>query len=173
MKVSREQVAENRKKIVATASRLFRARGFEAVSVADIMNEVGLTHGGFYGYFKSKDELIAHALGETSSPWSGKNLSQIADTYLSPGHRDNPGTGCPTAALAADIARMTPAVRGAMTEVLQRQIDVMTKVAGSREQAIGLFAALVGGLTLARMTKDERLSDEILAATHAFVMERQ
>src|ERR1700751_4314182 len=98
MKVSREQVAANRQTILEAAGRLFRARGFDAVTVAEIMQAAGLTHGGFYGYFKSKDELIAAALGAamtqtTTGPLS--DLTTYAADYLSPRHRDDLADGCP------------------------------------------------------------------------------
>ena len=175
MKVSRQQVAENRRKILETAGKLFREKGFEAVSVADIMAGAGLTHGGFYGYFKSKDDLIAQALQETASSLTGGGLDDMAERYLSCAHKDNPGTGCAVAALGADIARMPPEARAAITEVLKSQIRNFAAVAkgetpqARRQAAIGAYAALVGGLTLARMSPDEALSREILEATRAFV----
>jgi TetR/AcrR family transcriptional repressor of nem operon len=176
VKVSRQQVAENRRKILDVAGKLFREQGFEAVSVADIMAGAGLTHGGFYGYFPSKEALVAAALLE-ASPESGipQSLAELIPRYLSCAHKDNPGTGCPVAALAGDVARMTPPVRTAMTEVLSQHIDHVTALAQGdspeqrRQNAIGIYAALIGGLTLARMSNDETLSAEILQATAAFL----
>src|SRR2546421_954752 len=116
MKVSREQAAQNRERIVETAARLFRERGFEGIGVADLMKEAGLTHGGFYGHFSSKEDLMAKACARASARsralW-GKlaerapddPLSEIAGVYLTSRHRDNPGTGCLMAALAADASR--------------------------------------------------------------------
>src|SRR3954467_1835598 len=116
MKESREQAAQNRERIVEAAARLFRERGFDGIGVADLMNEAGLTHGGFYGHFSSKDDLIAEAsaraLGSSLAQFSelarrraADPLAAIATAYLSKGHRDNPGEGCVLAALGADVSR--------------------------------------------------------------------
>src|SRR5882762_4442654 len=96
MKVSREQVAENRRRILEAASRLFRERGFDAVSVAEVMKAAGLTHGGFYGYFKSKDDLIAQTLAEliNRGQVGDRDLAQYAAAYLAPEHRTNLAGGC-------------------------------------------------------------------------------
>src|SRR5438552_11909117 len=117
MKVSREQMAENRHRILDAASRLFREKGFDAVSVAEVMKAAGLTHGGFYGHFGSKDDLVAQTLAHVLAPDAGGagDLRAYLDAYLSPGHRDNAADGCPTAGLAADIRRQTAAARLAMT----------------------------------------------------------
>jgi|WetSurMetagenome_2_1015567.scaffolds.fasta_scaffold298892_2 TetR/AcrR family transcriptional regulator, transcriptional repressor for nem operon len=175
MKVSRAQVTENRQKILKAASRLFREKGFEAVRVDDVMQAAGLTHGGFYGYFKSKQELIAAAIAGTSSPrTSGKNLADLAAAYLSPAHRANRGGGCLFAALAGEAVRLTPEIRAAMTQVLCSSLDRLSETAPGetpaqrRQAAIGSFAAMLGGLTLARLSDDAALSDEILAAARAW-----
>src|ERR1041385_1603419 len=126
MKVSREQAAENRERIVDAAAQLFRERGFEGIGVADLMKEAGLTHGGFYGHFSSKEDLMAKACTRTSARsrerWAklaaeapGNPLAAIAGAYLTSKHRDNPGSGCLMAALAADASRQGPAVRRAIT----------------------------------------------------------
>src|SRR5262245_24790993 len=109
MKVTREQAAENRERIVNTAARLFRERGFDGVGVADIMKGAGLTHGGFYGHFASKDDLAAEAcaraLEKSAMKWSAildtdaNPLDTIVASYLSEAHRDRPGSGCAIAAL--------------------------------------------------------------------------
>src|SRR5271168_4232507 len=121
MKVSREQMANNRRKILDAAGRLFREKGFEAVSVAEVMNATGLTHGGFYGHFGSKDHLIAETLAHLLASASGGefDLRHYIDEYLSPRHRDNAGAGCPTAALAAETLRQAPAARAALTAGLR------------------------------------------------------
>ena len=125
MRVSREQMAENRRRILDAASRLFRAKGFDAVSVAEVMKAAGLTHGGFYGHFGSKDDLVAQTLAHVLTPdaGGGGDLRAYLDAYLSPRHRDNAADGCPTAGLAADIRHQTAAARVAMTEGLRSQID--------------------------------------------------
>ena len=104
MKVSREQVAENRTRILDAAGRLFRARGFADVSVAEVMQAAGMTHGGFYNHFKSKDDLIArvleHVTGQDAGP--GFDLARYADAYLSPAHCLDRAGGCPIAALGTE-----------------------------------------------------------------------
>src|SRR5438270_11833799 len=110
MKVSREQAARTRERIIETAARRFRERGYEGIGVADLMKEAGLTHGGFYGHFASKEELIAEAsaralteslarLSDIAERAHDDPLSAMADAYLSSGHRDDPGDGCLLAAL--------------------------------------------------------------------------
>src|SRR5471030_1017737 len=124
MKVSREQVALNRERIVETAARLFREKGFDGIGVADLMKSAGLTHGGFYGQFASKDDLAAQACARAAAAsadaWARmvdgdpKNpLKAITSTYLSARQRDNPGRSCVFAALGADVARQPGAVRRA------------------------------------------------------------
>jgi TetR/AcrR family transcriptional regulator, transcriptional repressor for nem operon len=177
MKVSREQMAENRRRILDVASRLFRDKGFDAVSVAEVMKAAGFTHGGFYGHFSSKDDLIAqtlaHVLAADSS--GGGDLRAYADAYLSPRHRDNAAGGCPTAGLVADIRHQTPAARSAMTEGLRSQIDHIGKAlpeldpADRRRAAIGCWAAMVGAVILARAIDDPALSDEVLEQTRAWI----
>jgi len=177
MKVSREQMAENRRRILEAASLLFRDKGFDAVSVAEVMKAAGLTHGGFYGHFSSKDDLVAHALAHalTPTPGAGSDFRGYLDAYLSPRHADNPATGCPTAALAAAIRHQTPAARAAMDHGLRAQIARIerampeTDQADRRRAAIGTWAAMVGAVILARAVDDATLSKEILDETRAWI----
>jgi TetR/AcrR family transcriptional repressor of nem operon len=177
MRVSREQVTQNRQAILDAAGRLFRERGFEAVTVADVMQAAGLTHGGFYGHFKSKDDLIAGALGDVLAqrPEPSGDLAAYAATYLSQAHRDNRATGCPTAALAAETTRLTGGARTAMTTGLKRQIERLSRVAPGRDAArqrraaIGSWAAMVGAMILARVSDDPALSAEVLDETRAWL----
>ena len=186
MKVSREQVALNRERIVETAARLFRQNGYDGIGVADLMKGAGLTHGGFYGHFASKEDLLAeataHALQRSVQRWQEKTasdpaggLSELASGYLSTRHRDNPENGCAIAALGPDVARLGPAVRSAMTAGVAGQVAVVEKclagegadAAAIRQQALATYAAMVGAMVLARAVNDEALSQEILAAVHA------
>jgi TetR/AcrR family transcriptional regulator, transcriptional repressor for nem operon len=177
MKVSREQMAENRRRILDEASRLFRAKRFDAVGVAEVMKAAGLTHGGFYGHFTSKDDLIAQTLAHVlaASAGGGGDFRAYIDAYLSRGHRDDAAGGCPTAGLAADIRHQTPAARSAMTEGFRSQIDRISAAlrevdpADRRRAAIGSWAAMVGAVILARATDDPTLSDEILEQTRAWI----
>jgi TetR/AcrR family transcriptional regulator, transcriptional repressor for nem operon len=177
MRVSREQVTENRRTILEAASRLFRERGFEAVTVAEIMQAAGLTHGGFYGYFKSKDELIAGALADVLAkrPEPSGDLPAYVANYLSRAHRDNRAAGCPTAALASETGRLTGGARAEMTAGLKRQLDRLSRIAPGetagqqRRAAIGSWAAMVGAMILARVSDDPVLSSEVLDETQAWL----
>ncbi len=177
MKVSREKMAENRTRILEEAGRLFRERGFESASVSEVMKAAGLTHGGFYGHFGSKDDLIAESLAHmlTASLAEPPDFERFADGYLSEAHRTNPATGCPIAALASETAHRDPAARAAMTAGLRRQLD---RVAGSvpgtdqvaaRREAIGRWSAMVGAVILARACNDPSLAGEVLSETRAWI----
>lgn len=177
MKVSREQMAENRRRILDVASRLFREKGFNAVSVSEVMKAAGLTHGGFYGHFSSKDDLVAETIGYvlSSDGAGGGDLRAYLDDYLAPRHRDGAANGCPTAGLAADVRHQTPAARAAMTAGLRSQIERVAKALPDvgaedrRRAAIGTWAAMVGAVILARAIDDTTLSDEVLAQTRAWI----
>ena len=182
MRVSRKQVAENRRRILEAAGRLFRAKGFEAVTVAEVMRAAGLTHGGFYGHFGSKDDLIAQTLayallaGEDRQRSRAEvDLARYAAGYLSPRHRDDLAGGCPTAGLGAETIRQSPEARAAMTAGLRRWIELLSEgapgasAAEKRRVAIGSWAAMVGAVILARLSDDPRLSDEVLEQTRAWI----
>jgi TetR/AcrR family transcriptional repressor of nem operon len=186
MKVSREQAAANRERILDVASRLFRERGLDGIGVADLMQGAGLTHGGFYGHFASKEELMAlacdRALSDSLERWraraarGGKNpLPAIAKPYLSTRHRDDPGAGCALAALGAEVSRHAPPVRRAFTEGLRPLVDVLADAvpgktrAARRRKALAIVAGMVGALVLARAVDDSELSQEILKAAEVAV----
>lgn len=177
MKVSREQMAVNRRRILNEAARLFKARGFDAVTVADVMQAAGLTHGGFYGHFKSKDDLIAHTLAFALEPSEPENfdLGHYAPAYLSRKHRDDLAGGCPTAGLGSESIRQSPEARAATTAGLRRRIDLFAKSAPGktpaekRQAAIGTWAAMVGAVILSRLSDDPKLSDEVLSQTRAWL----
>jgi TetR/AcrR family transcriptional regulator, transcriptional repressor for nem operon len=178
MKVSQEQRAQNRSRILTEAGRLFREKGFDAVSVAEVMKAAGLTHGGFYGHFRSKDDLIAHAIGHAADNQNtSSDVHAWIDAYLSALHRDHPESGCPTAALAGLMRDQAPEARAAMAQSLATQIGRLADaMPGSdpavRRAAIGSFSAMVGALILARSVDDPALSDELLAETRSWVDER-
>ncbi len=177
MKTSRGQVEQNRRIILKAAGRLFRQRGFDAVTVSDVMQAAGLTHGGFYGYFKSKDDLIAATLVQLFTPSAGDGAERAvsAAAYLTPSHRDDCAGGCPVAALGADVTRQSPQARAKMTAALRGTIERRTRrapgenFAARRQAAIGSWSAMVGAMILARMADDPELSDEVLAATSAWI----
>ncbi|HEX7960909.1 MAG TPA: helix-turn-helix domain-containing protein, partial [Terriglobales bacterium] len=159
------------------ASRLFRAKGFDAVSVVEVMKAAGLTHGGFYGHFSSKDDLIAHSVGHAlaKDAGGGDDFCAYLDAYLSPHHRDNAANGCPTAGLVADIRHQTGAARLAMSKGLQSQIERISAAlpgdssADRRRAAIGIWAAMVGAMILARAIDEPAFSDEVLKQTRQWI----
>jgi TetR/AcrR family transcriptional regulator, transcriptional repressor for nem operon len=179
MKVTKAVMANHREQIIAAAARRFRERGFDGVSVAEIMNEVGLTHGGFYRHFSSKDELVAiaalRAVSETIAKWrkiaddaTGDRLEAIVNSYLSLRHHDHPETGCLVAALGGELSRQPSSVKDAVTDGGRQMIDFLSGIAPGktktlrRKQAIVVFASMAGGMILARMTSDSELREEIL-----------
>ena len=166
MRYPAEETAAKHERIVKQGSRLFRERGFENVSVAEVMKAAGLTHGAFYAHFASKEELQAAAVAygqkvslERVQRNKKKNKGSYADRYLSPRHRDNPGDGCTMAALGQEIARSTPELKAAFEQGLE---EILSAEAGERKEAIFRAAALLGGVVLARAVQDPGLSDEIL-----------
>jgi TetR/AcrR family transcriptional repressor of nem operon len=187
MRVTRDQAEKNRATVVETASRLFRERGFGGVGVADIMKSAGLTHGGFYGQFGSKDDLAReaseHALAASKESW--KRLSEglapeaaldaIIRFYLSPEHRDQPAGGCAMAALAVDAGRQEQPVRAAFTAGLSSAIRFLSDLlpgrskAARREKSLAAFSTMVGALILSRAVDDADLSEEILNAAKAML----
>ncbi len=175
MRVSRQEAAENRERIVAAASRLFRDKGLDGIGVDAIMKEAGLTHGGFYGHFASKDALAAEATQRAidhSSAWQARltSLGELAMAYLSPRHRADRANGCPVAALGGDFARRGAAQRRVLAAGIAGQIDRIAALlkrgtaASRRRRAIAAYAGMVGALTLSRAVDDPALAQEILAA---------
>jgi TetR/AcrR family transcriptional repressor of nem operon len=181
MKVSREQAVENRERIIDAAAKLYREHGFDGIGVADLMKQAGMTHGGFYGHFASKEDLIAQACvratGATLERWSEEIRKTGEDPfvgiqrrYLSPRHRDNPGAGCLIAAVGSDICRQGPTVRQAVTRSLAATIERFASIApgrskaAKREKAMRTFATMVGAMVLARSVDDPKFANEILQA---------
>src|SRR5215475_1051851 len=167
MRYPAEETAAKHERIVKEASRLFRERGFENVSVADVMKAAGLTHGAFYAHFRSKEELQAAAvaygqkvsLARVQRGNAKKNKESYVDRYLSPRHRDNPGDGCTMAALGQEVARSTPELKAAFEQGFE---GILAAETGDRREAIFQTAALLGGVVLARAVQDPRRSGEIL-----------
>jgi TetR/AcrR family transcriptional regulator, transcriptional repressor for nem operon len=176
VKVSREQVAEHRIRILAAAARLFRQRGFDDVTVAEVMKDAGLTHGAFYGYFPSKEALIAEAVGQALTPALDqakprRAAAEFADGYLSVRHRDNRSSSCLFSSLGTEAARGSADLRHRMTEAVRSRINHLSVEAEGdrpkekRRAAIAAWSAMVGAMVLARLVDDEALSKEILSAT--------
>lgn len=188
MRITKEKKRENHQRIVTIAAERFRADGFDGVGVADLMAQAGLTHGGFYNHFPSKEALVAEALAqsfeETAARYAGHEVGAVIDAYLSRAHRDAPGQGCPAAALSGEAARLpaeTRAVFGAGIAGLVAALEASlaarptpaatpaaTPTATARAQAIGLLAQAVGAVMLSRACPDSAdLADEILAVCRA------
>lgn len=188
MRVSRQKAAENRERIIDAAGSLFRANGFDRVGVAEVMRAADLTHGGFYGHFESKDDLVAQASQRTMAR-AAVNWGKVIDDapkepyaallkhYLSPHHRDDPGQGCAFAALSVDVARCGKPVRAAFAGGLEPLIELVAKAipgrskAIRRRKAVAAVAELVGALILARAVDIPALSNEILAAARHELLE--
>ncbi len=188
MRVSREQAEKNRAAVIDVASRMFRGRGFDGVGIADIMKAAGLTHGGFYGQFESKEQLEAEAsraaFARTWKRWQGAlaaepdaPLQAVASFYLTKAHRDHPETGCAFAALAGDAARSGPDVKAEFESGLESKVALLEEALISsgaspeeaRTRALATVSTLVGALVLARAVNDKSLGEEILASAAAVV----
>lgn len=183
---SQADKAASHERIVKAASRRIRRDGVDNVGVAELMNQAGLTHGGFYRHFESRDDLVAEAIAEAlaqgsqrvqaSAKLSGPSaLAAIVDRYLSRLHRDKPETGCAVAALPTDVARCGPRARAAYSRQVRAYLELLTDLTPDRDpdQAHLILASVVGALLLARAVDDRGLSDEILErvahALHAYV----
>jgi TetR/AcrR family transcriptional repressor of nem operon len=181
MRVSRKQADRNREHVIDVASRLFRERGFEGIGVADLMKEAGLTHGGFYGQFKSKEDLKVqasrHALSRNKDRWAevlaetrDEKLAALARFYLSDAHRNRRGEGCALAALGGDAPRYSPELQAAFKDGIEGYLELLdgTMSASSgeerRDKSITALSTMVGALVLSRAAGDEALSQKILRA---------
>lgn len=182
MRYSKDHKTETHARIVKNASVRLREKGAASLGVAELMKEAGLTHGGFYAHFSSRDALIGeafvHAMEQASRRWrkraeaapQGKELAAIVNGYLTPAHRDDVGNGCALPALGAEVSRASPKTRKAVVGQLEEMIDVIagqmaaptTKAA--RRDAIAALATMMGTLLLARMAGSGELSDEVLSA---------
>jgi TetR/AcrR family transcriptional repressor of nem operon len=175
MRITREKKQENHDRIVAIASEMFRERGFDGVAVSDLMEQAGLTHGGFYNHFASKEALVVEAsakgFGETSARYAGHDVANVIDAYISRAHRDARGQGCPAAALSGEAARLPDETRSVFGEGIEGLVDALESSlaadlpsgANARAQAISVLAQAVGAIVLSRACPDtSALADEIL-----------
>jgi TetR/AcrR family transcriptional repressor of nem operon len=171
MRYTAEQKTETHKQIVDAASKEFRGKGLQGIGIADLMSQVGLTHGGFYAHFKDRDALVVEAVEcaamESFGP-QGKEVNAIIDIYLSPEHRDNFRYGCLLPAIAADIARQSDSVKGAFTESLQANMSGIAKYMPAKnnkdklDQAMMLISSMAGAMLIARAINDSALSNMLL-----------
>ena len=182
MRYSKEHKQETHSRIVKKAAILLREKGAHGVGVADLMKEAGLTHGGFYAHFDSREALVieafAYAMDRSTERWRqiaaqtppDRRLATIVDSYLTAVHRDDPGHGCAVPVLGAEIVRESPRTRKAFATKLDQMLDMMAEQMGdvprktARKQAMAMLATMAGTLLLARIAGNGELSDEILAA---------
>ena len=180
MKVSRQEAEENRARVVLKAGELFREYGFDGIGIADLMRAAGLTHGGFYGNFASKDDLAVEAVSTALAATTERlvettasapdRLGAITDYYLSDAHRDGLADGCVVAALAADAARGNEKLRAAFEAGIETYLDLLTPLMPAtteparRREAMAAYATLVGALILSRTVTSPALSAELREA---------
>src|SRR6202453_4185717 len=179
MGYSQAQKEKTHERIVAIASKRFREKGFAGFGIAELMKEAGLTVGGFYKHFDSRDELVAEAVSDAFGVWQRQKdageprgqpltFAKLIDDYLSDVHRKNPGSGCAFSALAPEIARSDKRTRALTSEQVRDDIELIVGLLpgkdkrAARSRAILTFSALVGAMSLARAVSDEVLSHDIL-----------
>ena len=182
MRYSKEHKQETHARIVKKASVRLREKGAHGIGVADLMKDAGLTHGGFYAHFDSREALVieafAYAMDRSTERWRKlaevtppeKRMATIVESYLTPLHRDDPGHGCAVTALGAEIARESPKTRKAFAGKLEQMVDMLAEQIpdvprkAARKQALATLSTMVGALVLARIAGSGELSDEILGA---------
>ncbi|MCP2135915.1 TetR/AcrR family transcriptional repressor of nem operon [Rhizobium sp. SLBN-94] len=180
MRVSRAQAEENRDRIITVASRLFREHGFDGIGLKDLMKGAGLTQGGFYKQFTSKDDLAAlasrRALESATRRWSAAAadtsdpLEAVMAFYLSKDHRGEKAEGCPLVALGADAARQSADVRRPFEDGIRAHFEILDELMGDAdssspsEKAMAILSMMVGAVTLSRIIEDESLSERVLDA---------
>jgi TetR/AcrR family transcriptional regulator, transcriptional repressor for nem operon len=181
MPLSKEHKAATRERILSQAAALFRRDGVDGVSVPALMKEAGLTHGGFYAHFSSKDALIAEAVvrslhgtadrliaaAERSRDGDKERVAAVIDEYVAPGHRDHPESGCAVAALGAETSRGDAVVQRAMADGARDSFERLSKTLGlgdtASDDVLALYAGMIGAIVLARACRDdEALSDRVL-----------
>jgi TetR/AcrR family transcriptional repressor of nem operon len=190
MRYSKEHKLETHARIVKKASVRLREKGAHGVGVADLMKDAGLTHGGFYAHFDSREALVieafTYAMDRSTERWRklaeltapDKRLAMVVDSYLTPVHRDDPGHGCAIPTLGAEIARESPRTRKAFAAKLDQMIDMLAAQVpngsrkAARKQAMAVIATMMGTLVLARVAGNGEFSDEILGAGRDAVLGR-
>lgn len=179
-RVSREQAKLNHERVVEVAATLFRERGLNGIGVADLMAAAGLTHGGFYKQFASRDALVAEALAHALGKYEGADFTTFVEGYLSDQHVANAGRGCPLVALVNDVSReatdntvrhhFTNGVRG----IVERLADLtpLGSQRRRRQRALATFSTLIGAVALARAVDDSALRSEILESARNCLLPR-
>lgn len=181
MKKSKTETAQTRKRIVDVASQAFRGHGIEATGVAEIMSEVGLTHGGFYRHFESKEQLVFEAIAkslddlvvasEEASKQGAEAILKHFQNYVSPAYRDDVEHGCPLAANGSELVRADDATRRSATEAFQKIFGSLApyirrqKGEDGNDAAMSVLTNMIGALTMSRVVDDPELSARILRVT--------
>jgi len=190
MRYSREHKLETHARIVKRASVRLREKGAHGIGVADLMKDAGLTHGGFYAHFDSREALVieafTHAMDRSTERWRKlaeqtspeQRIAAIVDSYLTPMHRDDPGHGCAIPTLGAEIARESPRTRKAFAAKLEQMIDAIAAQIpdlprkAARKQATAAIATMMGTLVMARVAGNGEFSEEILSSGREAVLGR-
>jgi TetR/AcrR family transcriptional regulator, transcriptional repressor for nem operon len=190
MRYSKEHKFQTHERIVKKASVKLREKGAHGIGVADLMKDAGLTHGGFYAHFNSRDALVieafTHAMDRSTARWRKlseetpveKRLSKIVNTYLAPVHRDDLGHGCAVPALAAEIARESAKTRRVFSGRMEQMIDMLAEQfhgmprKAARKEAVAALATMMGSLVMARVAGNGELSEEILKSGRDAVLGR-
>jgi TetR/AcrR family transcriptional regulator, transcriptional repressor for nem operon len=182
MRHSKTEKANTHKRIVTIAAKKFREEGLAGIGIADLMKKAGLTVGGFYKHFKSRDALVAEAIGSALEMWKDRidaaaadgpriTYESLVDDYLSEAHRNYPGMGCPVSALAGDLARSDKRTRAVATRKIRDNIELLATLIRdttkmdkdtARPRAVMTYCAMVGAISMARAISDKELSRDIL-----------
>jgi TetR/AcrR family transcriptional repressor of nem operon len=187
MPYSAEHKRGTRQKILESARRLFNQRGFSEVSIGEVMENAGLTHGGFYRHFSDKDELYAEAVrwflcAEAPKPWQRPPTAaskrkprghRVVDAYFSRDHFSDRESCCPLIALPSDVARGGDGVKGAYREVLEKLVGIFQAdldAPRTRERALAIAVLCIGGIVAARSVDDPALADDLRRAAHRFAL---
>ncbi|BBA40092.1 MULTISPECIES: TetR/AcrR family transcriptional regulator [Burkholderia] len=191
MRKSRAETAETRQRIVEIAAQQFRSKGIQGTGLNDVMSEAGLTHGGFYRHFESKNQLLAEAfelalssvvdsLSESARKTGGKaGFASMVNSYVSRTHRDNAADGCPFAGMGSELARADELTREAATLGLSKMVEALAEHIGSGEagddmshpNAMFALSAMVGAITLSRIVSDPKTSDALLKTVKRHLIE--
>jgi len=173
VRITENQAQKNRQRVVAKASRLFREGGFDGISVNDLMKAAGFTHGGFYNHFESKGALASEALDHAFRQMDSvrermPTLDEFVRSYLSEEARNAPGSTCPAAALAGEVARQSDSIKSVFADGVERMIlsveNLLPKTPRARDEAIDVICRMLGALVLARaMPASSSLGRQLLA----------
>ncbi len=191
MRYSETHKSETHDRLLKSAGRMLRAKGPDGFAVAELMKEAGLTHGGFYAHFKSKDALMAEALAAVFARAKDRYrraveglpprhaLATYIDVYVSPSHRDNAGNGCPITALSSDMPRQSKKLRAVFDAGVKSLVDSLAgriAAAGiegdSETLSASVLSAMAGAVAVSRAVSDKNLSDEMLEAARASIKAR-